>query len=157
MRTGMCISSTALIFIVNVFQSAHGQVTAEKVSGPQFFSGFFVRRLNCLSLSRLDDRWGIETSAKGTRFKLNRDLAGYHLTARAEVGTIDQEARIKLVIPDPEKLRTTGSLVHFDAVSFGWKGKMLLEDVTFTVAQGGRCAFVGAVECPPAATIVYDT
>jgi hypothetical protein len=30
---------------------------------------------------KLDDRWGLEKSAKGTRFKLNRDLAGYFLTA----------------------------------------------------------------------------
>ncbi len=36
-------------------------------------------------MARLDDRWGVEQSAKGTRFKLNRDLVGYHLTSRAEL------------------------------------------------------------------------
>jgi hypothetical protein len=30
-------------------------------------------------MPRLDERWGLEKSAKGTRFKLNRDFGGYAL------------------------------------------------------------------------------
>ncbi|KAJ7734035.1 P-loop containing nucleoside triphosphate hydrolase protein [Mycena maculata] len=95
---------------------------------------------------KLDERWGAETSAKGTRFKLNRDMAGYHLSNRSEVEKIASEAKIKINIESPEKLRTVGDLIHFDAVQYRFpKAKQpFLEDITFTVNQGGRCAFVGA-------------
>lgn len=97
--------------------------------------------------TRLDERWGAETSAKGTRFKLNRDMAGYHLTNRAEVTIEGAEAAIKIKLADPPKLRTLGDLIHFDNVTFKFPKATvpLLEEVTFTVEQGGRCAFVGAV------------
>ncbi|SCV69181.1 BQ2448_2201 [Microbotryum intermedium] len=95
---------------------------------------------------KLDERFGLEQSAKGTRFKLNRDRAGYHLSNRDDILLEDQESRIKLRIPDPEKLRTLGALIHFDGVEFRHPRQKtpLLEDVTFTIDQGGRCAFVGA-------------
>ncbi|KAI0761905.1 P-loop containing nucleoside triphosphate hydrolase protein [Irpex lacteus] len=95
---------------------------------------------------KLDERWGAETSAKGTRFKLNRDMAGYSLTARNAIEIDEGEPPVKVVIDNPEKLRTAGNLVHLDNVSFRHKGaaKPLFEDVTLTVEQGGRCAFVGA-------------
>ncbi|KAJ7228264.1 P-loop containing nucleoside triphosphate hydrolase protein [Mycena pura] len=95
---------------------------------------------------KLDERWGAETSAKGTRFKLNRDLEGYHLTSRAEIEKAVIEPKIKINIESPEKLRTLGDLVHFDAVEYRFPKakKPFLEGITFTVNQGGRCAFVGA-------------
>ena len=34
---------------------------------------------------KLQDRWGVEESAKGHRFKLSRDMVGYHHTRRAAV------------------------------------------------------------------------
>jgi ABC-type multidrug transport system fused ATPase/permease subunit len=93
----------------------------------------------------LDERWGAETSAKGTRFKLNRDMAGYFLSNRKEVDQIVTEPRIKINIESPEKLRTAGDLIHFDAVEYRFPKakKPFLEDITFTVNQGGRYAFVG--------------
>ncbi|KAJ6539742.1 P-loop containing nucleoside triphosphate hydrolase protein [Mycena capillaripes] len=96
--------------------------------------------------NRLDERWGVETSAKGTRFKLNRDMEGYHLSNRGEVEKIVTEARIKINIESPQKLRTLGDLIHFDAVEYRFPRakKPFLEDITFTINQGGRCAFVGA-------------
>ncbi|KAJ7368722.1 P-loop containing nucleoside triphosphate hydrolase protein [Mycena albidolilacea] len=95
---------------------------------------------------KLDERWGAETSAKGTRFKLNRDMAGYFLSNRKEVDQIVTEPRIKINIESPEKLRTAGDLIHFDAVEYRFPKakKPFLEDITFTVNQGGRYAFVGA-------------
>ncbi|BGO96387.1 iron complex transport system ATP-binding protein [Rhodosporidium toruloides NP11] [Rhodotorula toruloides] len=95
---------------------------------------------------KLDERWGLEQSAAGHRFKLNRDLVGYHLTRRAEVETQEQEAASKVRVPSPEKLRTLGDLVHFDQVEYRFPGAKtpLLANVTFTVEQGGRVAFVGA-------------
>ncbi|ORY88253.1 P-loop containing nucleoside triphosphate hydrolase protein [Leucosporidium creatinivorum] len=95
---------------------------------------------------KLDERFGVETSAKGTRFKLNRDLAGYHLSNRAELAVEEREGRVKINIPQPEKLRTIEDLLHFDNVQFSFPKATtpLLADVTFTVEQGGRVAFVGA-------------
>ncbi|GAA5910406.1 ABC-F family ATP-binding cassette domain-containing protein [Sporobolomyces salmoneus] len=96
---------------------------------------------------KLDERFGVEQSAKGTRFKLNRDLAGYHLTNRAEAVLQEQESAVNLRVPSPDKLRTLGDLVHFDNVQYKFpRAKTpLLEGVTFTVEQSfGRVAFVGA-------------
>ncbi|KDQ27465.1 hypothetical protein PLEOSDRAFT_51211 [Pleurotus ostreatus PC15] len=94
---------------------------------------------------KLDERWGTEVSAKGTRFKLNRDLAGYHLSNRAEIEIDEGEPLVRIVLPSPDKLRTIGDLIHFDNVSFSYRRQgAKLEGVTFTVGQGGRCAFVGA-------------
>ena len=97
--------------------------------------------------NRLDERWGAETSAKGTRFKLNRDMSGYFLSNRAAIEIDEGEPPVKVVIDNPEKLRTAGNLVHLDNVAIRFKGaeKPLFEGVTLTVGQGGRCAFVGAV------------
>ncbi|KAJ7498543.1 P-loop containing nucleoside triphosphate hydrolase protein [Mycena latifolia] len=95
---------------------------------------------------KLDERWGAETSAKGTRFKLNRDMAGYFNTNRLEIDKVIAEPRIKINIDSPEKLRTAGDLIHFDAVEYRFPKakKPFLEDITFTINQGGRCALVGA-------------
>ncbi|KAF9491905.1 P-loop containing nucleoside triphosphate hydrolase protein [Pleurotus eryngii] len=94
---------------------------------------------------KLDERWGTEVSAKGTRFKLNRDLAGYHLSNRAEIEIDEGEPPVRIVLPSPDKLRTIGDLIHFDNVSFSYRRQgAKLEGVTLTVGQGGRCAFVGA-------------
>ncbi|KAF8213955.1 P-loop containing nucleoside triphosphate hydrolase protein [Mycena galopus ATCC 62051] len=95
---------------------------------------------------KLDERWGAETSAKGTRFKLNRDMVGYYNSNRQDVESVVTEPRIKINIESPEKLRTAGDLIHFDAVEYRFPKakKPFLEDITFTINQGGRCAFVGA-------------
>ncbi|KAI0704339.1 P-loop containing nucleoside triphosphate hydrolase protein [Cytidiella melzeri] len=95
---------------------------------------------------KLDERWGAETSAKGTRFKLNRDMNGYFLTNRAVLLIDEGEAPVKVTIDNPENLRTAGNLVHLDNVSFLYPGatQPIFEGVTLTVEQGGRCAFVGA-------------
>ena len=108
-----------------------------------------------LTFHRLDERWGAETSAKGTRFKLNRDMAGYFLTGRADIAIEDLEPKVNITIPNPAKLRTLGDLVHFDKVTFKFPKapKALLEDVTFTVEQGGRCAFIGAVSTTALLTV----
>lgn len=96
---------------------------------------------------KLDDRWGLEKSAKGGRFKLNRDLEGFHLSSRAGLDIEKLEADVKIRLHDPEPLRTTGDLLHFEGVSYSFPGakQPLLEDVTFTLNQGGRIALVGAV------------
>ncbi|BGP24160.1 iron complex transport system ATP-binding protein [Rhodotorula toruloides] len=95
---------------------------------------------------KLDERWGLEQSASGHRFKLNRDLVGYYTSRRAEIAVQEHESATKIIVPSPEKLRTLGDLVHFDQVEYSFPSAKtpLLAKVTFTVEQGGRVAFVGA-------------
>ncbi|GAA5970859.1 hypothetical protein JCM3765_006106 [Sporobolomyces pararoseus] len=95
---------------------------------------------------KLDERFGVEQSASGHRFKLNRDMAGYHLTNRAEAVLQEQESAVKIKFPSPEKLRTLGDLIHFDNVQYKFpKAKTpLLDNVSFTVEQNSAIAFVGA-------------
>ena len=40
---------------------------------------------------KLDNRWGLEVGLKGGRFKLNRDLVGYHTSQRAKIEIPDFE------------------------------------------------------------------
>ena len=95
---------------------------------------------------KLDERWGVDTSAKGGRFKLNRDMAGYHLTNRSELEIEDVEPPVRLHFQQPAPLRTVGDLITLDHVSFRYPKTMkpLLQDVTFSLPQTGRMAFVGA-------------
>ncbi|KZO96211.1 P-loop containing nucleoside triphosphate hydrolase protein [Calocera viscosa TUFC12733] len=96
---------------------------------------------------KLDERWGVEVNAKGHKFKLNRDMAfQYALTTRQGVEFEDQERNVKIFLPQAPELRTMGDLITFDKVSFKFPKtqRLLLEDVTFSVPQSGRMAFVGA-------------
>jgi ATPase subunit of ABC transporter with duplicated ATPase domains len=48
---------------------------------------------------KLDDRWGLEENARGGRFKLNRDLAGYHLTSRQAMEMAPEERGVRIILP----------------------------------------------------------
>ncbi|KAI7081459.1 hypothetical protein KC356_g9104 [Hortaea werneckii] len=67
---------------------------------------------------KLGDRMGMEVSAKGTRFKLNRDLVGWHESHRdaIEVPEFDPPPRME-VPPSPPDLRTAGPLLSFEGSS----------------------------------------
>ncbi|KAJ9667368.1 hypothetical protein H2201_002569 [Coniosporium apollinis] len=95
---------------------------------------------------KLDERWGLEVSAKGTRFKLNRDLPGFHNSHRAdiEVPQFDPPVRISFPMTPPD-LRFPGSLVSLEKVSFayGKKSFLLLNDITFTIHPGERIGIAG--------------
>jgi hypothetical protein len=54
---------------------------------------------------------------------------------------------VHIVIPPVARLRTLGDLVTFDKVTFKYRraASPLLQDVSFSVPQDGRVAFVGAV------------
>lgn len=108
---------------------------------------------------KLTERWGAETSAKGTRFKLNRDLAGYHLSNRdaIEIEEVEQDVRIKL--PEPSAIKIAGNLIHMDGVKLGYKISrpvkpkntvgsdevVVIEKVSLTLGQGDRIALAGKV------------
>ncbi|KAK5633207.1 hypothetical protein RRF57_008921 [Xylaria bambusicola] len=100
---------------------------------------------------KLDDRWGLEVSAKGGRFKLNRDLVGYHLTSRTEIEIPQDERPVQFVLPEPPDLRFPGALISLDKTSFRYprdaKSKtvppLVLQDVTLSVHMGDRIGIVG--------------
>ncbi|KAI0426790.1 ABC transporter [Xylaria sp. FL1042] len=100
---------------------------------------------------KLDDRWGIETNARGGRFKLNRDLVGFHLTSRAELEVPQDERPVSIVLPEPVDLRFPGALISLDKTSFRYprdpKTKavppLVLRDVTLSVHMGDRIGIVG--------------
>lgn len=101
---------------------------------------------------KLDERWGLETSAKGGRFKLNRDLVGYHFSNRAEV-EIPQDERPPLVtLPEPPELRFPGPLISAEDVTFRYSkaGKKptvsspaVLQAINLTVGMGDRIGILG--------------
>lgn len=94
---------------------------------------------------KLDERWGLEVNSKGHRFKLNRDLGGYHLTTRGGVELEELDAAVRFSFADPEELRFPGSLVHLDGVSVRYKGSSsdTIRGVGLTIGRGERVGIVG--------------
>ncbi|KAM0128273.1 hypothetical protein ACHAO1_009088 [Botrytis cinerea] len=103
---------------------------------------------------KLDNRMGMEVSAKGTRFKLNRDLAGYHLTAREEIEIPPEERGISMMIPLAPDLRFPGPLLSLENISFRYPSSgssksntppapFVLENVNLTIHMGDRIGIVG--------------
>jgi ATPase subunit of ABC transporter with duplicated ATPase domains len=100
---------------------------------------------------KLDDRMGLEKSATGGRFKLNRDLAGYHLTARAEIDVPIDEKGVSILLPEAPDLRFPGPLVSLEKVSFKYSTSkktlppppLVLHDVDLTIHMGDRVGVVG--------------
>ncbi|CEL55853.1 putative ABC transporter ATP-binding protein YheS OS=Escherichia coli O157:H7 GN=yheS PE=3 SV=1 [Rhizoctonia solani AG-1 IB] len=93
---------------------------------------------------KLDNRWGAEVNEKGHKFKLNRDLGGYHLTSRSDVEIDSVDAPISLPFPDPEDLRFPGTLCSAANVTYRYSktSPVVLDDVTVTVHPGDRVGLV---------------
>ncbi|EFQ30949.1 ABC transporter [Colletotrichum graminicola M1.001] len=101
---------------------------------------------------KLDDRWGLQVSAKGGRFKLNRDLVGYHLTARDEIDIPQDERPVSLSLPEPPDLRFPGPLLSVEKATFRYPGAgskvktlapTVLQDINLSVHMGDRVGILG--------------
>lgn len=100
---------------------------------------------------KLDDRWGLQVSAKGGRFKLNRDLVGYYLTARDEIDVPQDERPVSFVLPEPPDLRFPGPLLSVENATFRYSTKTrtkvlapkVLQDVNLSVHMGDRVGILG--------------
>ena len=96
---------------------------------------------------KLDNRWGLEVGLKGGRFKLNRDLVGYHTSQRAKIEIPDFEPPVKLAFPQqPADLRFPGALVNMEKVTFAYpdmKKSPTLTDVSLTIHPGTRTGLAG--------------
>lgn len=96
---------------------------------------------------KLEERSGMEVSAKGTRFKLNRDLAGYHLTNRDAIEIPDFDAPVRFSVPvTPVDLRFPGALLSLEKVTYAYPKKKqspILQDVDLTIHTGERVGICG--------------
>ncbi|KAH0264282.1 ABC transporter ATP-binding protein uup-1, partial [Aureobasidium melanogenum] len=97
---------------------------------------------------KLNERMGMEVSAKGTRFNLNRDRPGYHesLRERIEVPDFDPPPRMMFSI-GPSDLRFPGALISLEDVDFDYStGKMqtpVLRNININIHPGERVGIVG--------------
>ncbi|EHK43218.1 uncharacterized protein TrAtP1_001575 [Trichoderma atroviride] len=94
---------------------------------------------------KLDDRWGMQVSAKGTRFKLNRDLVGFFLTSREGIDIPPEQRPVIISLPEPPELRFPGSLISLEKASYRYAPRLplILQDVTLTVGMGDRIGILG--------------
>ncbi|KAJ5378563.1 hypothetical protein N7509_011682 [Penicillium cosmopolitanum] len=98
---------------------------------------------------KVDDRMGLQVNAKGGRFKLNRDLVGYHLSSRAEIEVPEDERGASMSIPDATELRFPGPLVSIEGVTFQYKrnDRIILENINLVMHIGDRVGIVGLNGC----------
>jgi ATPase subunit of ABC transporter with duplicated ATPase domains len=89
---------------------------------------------------KVDDRMGMQVSANGGRFKLNRDLVGWHLTSRAEIDVPVDEKGATMSLPDATELRFPGPLVSLEGIVFQYKknDRVILDDVNLVVHLGDQ-------------------
>ncbi|KAJ5764870.1 hypothetical protein N7520_004429 [Penicillium odoratum] len=93
---------------------------------------------------RVEDRMGLQVSATGGRFKLNRDLPGYHAHCRAEIEVPTDERGATMSLPDATELRFPGPLVSLEGIKFRYKNDhIILDDINLVVHIGDRVGIMG--------------
>lgn len=94
---------------------------------------------------KVDDRMGVQVGANGGRFKLNRDLAGWHLSNRAEIEVPADEKGASMIIPDASELRFPGPLASLEGVTFKYKAgePAILNDINLVMHIGDRVGIMG--------------
>ncbi|KAL2853374.1 P-loop containing nucleoside triphosphate hydrolase protein [Aspergillus pseudoustus] len=94
---------------------------------------------------KLDDRMGVQVSARGGRFKLNRDLAGWHLSSRDEIDVPQDEKGVAIYLPDASELRFPGPLISLEGVNFKYKAATapVLKEIDLVMHMGDRVGIMG--------------
>ncbi|KAJ5948298.1 hypothetical protein N7466_001313 [Penicillium verhagenii] len=93
---------------------------------------------------KVDDRMGLQVSATGGRFKLNRDMAGWHAHNRAEIEVPMDERGAMMSLPDATELRFPGPLVSLEGVNFRYKNnRVILDDINLVIYIGDRVGIMG--------------
>ncbi|KAH8433552.1 uncharacterized protein LDX57_011187 [Aspergillus melleus] len=98
---------------------------------------------------KVDDRMGLQVNANGGRFKLNRDLVGYHLSSRAEIEVPQDEKGASMTIPDASELRFPGPLISSEGVMFRYKlnESPVLNGIDLVIHMGDRIGIMGLNGC----------
>ena len=94
---------------------------------------------------KLDERMGQEVNAKGGRFKLNRDLAGWHENKRDAIEVPKDEEAVSLRFPSAPEMRFQSSLISLEGVSYKYPRtvKPALQDINIIVHPGDRIGLLG--------------
>ncbi|CAG8943979.1 unnamed protein product [Penicillium salamii] len=94
---------------------------------------------------KVDDRMGLQVSANGGRFKLNRDLVGWHEHNRAEIEVPEDERGASMSLPEATELRFPGPLVSLEDIVFQYKktDRVILDTVNLVVHLGDRVGIMG--------------
>ncbi|OOQ82838.1 putative ABC transporter [Penicillium brasilianum] len=94
---------------------------------------------------KVDDRMGLQVNANGHRFKLNRDLVGFHLSSRAEIEVPQDERGASMALPEVTELRFPGPLVSLEGINFRYQknDRVILDDVNLVVHLGDRVGIMG--------------
>lgn len=128
--------------IAHMKASIAGNVRAAKASGDDKKLKQAVSRQK-----RIDDRMGYNVGVRGGKFKLNRDLPGYHTSMRADIEIPKDDPAVKILIPvnPAPELRFPGALVACEGLTFKYPGanEVVLKGVTLTIHQTDRIALVG--------------
>ncbi|KAJ7600806.1 P-loop containing nucleoside triphosphate hydrolase protein [Mycena floridula] len=96
---------------------------------------------------KLEERWGLERSDKGTRY--NRDFKDYQTSSlnnrRNALVIEDGDPPISLIFPEPEPLRFPGSLISASNIAFRYsaKTKTVIQDINLTIHPGSRTGLLG--------------
>lgn len=94
---------------------------------------------------KVDERMGVQVNAKGHKFKLNRDRAGFHNDLRDEIVVPVDEKEVLIGIPDAPDLRFPGPLMSMEGVQFryGVKDPVLLDGIDLSIHMGDRIGIMG--------------
>lgn len=87
----------------------------------------------------------MDHNAAGRKFKLNRDMAGFHNSARSRAGGPVAEEDIHLALPSAEPLGYYGPLLQLDGVSMGWEKSRppVVSGVTMDINLASRIGILG--------------
>jgi ATPase subunit of ABC transporter with duplicated ATPase domains len=94
---------------------------------------------------KLDDRMGVQVNARGGRFKLNRDLAGWHLSSRDEIDVPQDEKGVSIQLPGASELRFPGPLISLEGVVFKYRPSAVpvLKGIDLVMHMGDRVGIMG--------------
>lgn len=94
---------------------------------------------------KVDDRMGLQVSANGGRFKLNRDLVGWHHHNRAEIDVPEDEKGATMSLPEATELRFPGPLVSLEDIVFQYTQtrRVILDTVNLVIHLGDRVGIMG--------------
>ena len=95
---------------------------------------------------KLEEHTGLEVSATGNRFKLNRDRAGWQSTLRADIEIPELDPPVTITLPpQPPELRFPGPLVSFEGVYFRYPSTTVdvLMDIGLVIHPGERVGIAG--------------
>jgi ATPase subunit of ABC transporter with duplicated ATPase domains len=96
-------------------------------------------------MKKVEDRMGLQVNANGGRFKLNRDLPGWHTTSRADIEVPEDERAVSISLPMAPDLRFPGPLISLEDVTFKYASSKtaVLQDINLVVHSGDRIGILG--------------